>query len=112
MARTIIKGTENFNKIDMLNSRNGDALKDYNGKRVSVSKLGILDVDEDGEDKTVGVIIDDTGKAITCVSSMAIDVITDSISLIDEEGMKLDYLVNVKKSKNDREFISLTVIEV
>lgn len=109
--REVITATANFKKIDLLNSRTATPLKEADGNRIKVARLGVLNVVENDETKTVGMIVDDTGAGFSCISTNAISVIEDSIELIDE-GMSVEFLINVKRSKNDRDFIAITVYEV
>lgn len=107
--REIIASTKNFSKVDMMNSRNGKALKDVKLDMISVEKLGVLHVDDDDDPRDVGVIITTDGDCLTCISSNAIEMITDCISLIDDDGETIGFTMDVRKSKQDREFIALTV---
>lgn len=109
--REIANATKSFNKLDAINAYNGMALKDARGETIAVKALAaVRDVDTDtGEITPVGIIISKDGNAYTTISQMAIDVVNDCISLIDDEGMDISLEVNVRTSKGGREFIALTI---
>lgn len=113
--RKIVNSTKNFTKIDMLNARNGKALRDIDGEMISVKKMAVLEVQEEDDDvKAVGVIVTNDNEVYTCISSGAIAMITDSIVILEEDDLNLSFKVEARLSKNktedgeQREFIALT----
>lgn len=108
--KTIEYATSNFSKIDKINSRNGVALKECDGLTIKVKALATgTDADENGEVRNVGVIVTPENEYYTTISGSAIDVIDDSIELIDE-GMELSLRITKRTSSKGREFITLTAI--
>ena len=102
--------TKNFTKIDSINSRNGVALKECNGLEIKVKALATgIDEDENGEVKSVGVIVTPEAEYFTTISGSSIDVITEAIELVDE-GADLTFRVSMRKSSKGRDFITLTAI--
>ena len=109
--KTIDLSTKNFTKLDSINSRNGVALKDCDGMSIAVKKLATgLDVDDKGKERSVGVIVSTDDEYYTTISESACDIIEEAMELVDS-GMNLEMRVTKRTSKNDREFIAITVIE-
>lgn len=96
----------NLTKVDILNSRNGVALKDATTP-IDVKGLGVVKVEEEGEEREVGIITSQDGRCYTTISANAIEMITDCCEIIDS-GEKLRFNVEVRQSKGGRDFIALT----
>lgn len=110
--KRIIDATENFNKKDAINMRNGLPLKDEpNGKTFNISKAAVVeDTDEEtGELKNVSVLIDSDGKCYTTISATIADIMNDCIELLDAgESVTLEL---IKRTSNaGREFLTFQVI--
>ena len=110
--KRIINATENFNKKDAINMRNGLPLKDEpNGKTFNISKAAVVeDTDEEtGELKNVSVLIDSDGKCYTAISATVADIMNDCIELLDAgESVTLELIK--RKSSAGREFLTFQVI--
>lgn len=110
--KRIINATENFNKKDAINMRNGFPLKDEpNGKTFNISKAAVVeDTDEEtGELKNVSVLIDSDGKCYTGISATVADIMNDCIELVDAgESVTLELIK--RESSAGREFLTFQVI--
>lgn len=110
--KRIINATENFNKRDAINMRNGLPLKDEpNGKTINVSKAAVVeDTDEEtGELKNVSVLIDSDGKCYTAISATVADIMDDCIELLDAgESVTLELIK--RTSSAGREFLTFQVM--
>lgn len=110
--KRIINATENFNKKDAINMRNGLPLKDEpNGKTFNISKAAVVeDTDEEtGELKNVSVLIDSDGKCYTAISATVADIMDDCIELLDA-GESLTLELFKRESSAGREFLTFQVI--
>lgn len=110
--KRIINATENFNKKDAINMRNGLPLKDEpNGKTFNISKAAVVeDTDEEtGELKNVSVLIDSDGKCYTAISATVADIMNDCIELLDE-GESVTLELFKRTSSAGREFLTFQVI--
>lgn len=110
--KRIVNATENFNKKDAINMRNGLPLKDEpNGKTFNISKAAVVeDTDEEtGEVKNVSVLIDSDGKCYTAISTAVADIMDDCIELLDAgESVTLELIK--RKSNAGREFLTFQVL--
>lgn len=110
--KRIINATENFNKKDAINMRNGLPLKDEpNGKTFNISKAAVVeDSDEEtGELKNVSVLIDSDGKCYTTISATVADIMDDCIQLLDAgESVTLELIK--RESNAGREFLTFQVL--
>lgn len=110
--KRIINATENFNKKDAINMRNGLPLKDEpSGKTFNISKAAVVeDIDgETGELKNVSVLIDSDGKCYTAISLTVADIMNDCIELLDAgESVTLELIK--RKSSAGREFLTFQVM--
>ena len=110
--KRIVNATENFNKKDAINMRNGLPLKDEpNGKTINVSKAAVVeDTDEEtGELKNVSVLIDSDGKCYTAISATVADIMDDCIELLDAgESVTLELIK--RTSSAGREFLTFQVM--
>lgn len=110
--KRIINASENFNKKDAINMRNGLPLKDEpNGKTFNISKAAAVeDTDEEtGELKYVSVLIDSDGKCYTAISATVADIMNDCIELLNAgESLTLELIKRI--SSAGREFLSFQVI--
>ena len=110
--KRIVDATENFNKKDAINMRNGLPLKDEpNGKTFNISKAAVVeDTDEEtGELKNVSVLIDSDGKCYTTISATVADIMNDCIELLDAgESVTLELIK--RTSSAGREFLTFQVI--
>ena len=110
--KRIINATENFNKRDAINMRNGLPLKDEpNGKTINISKAAVVeDTDEEtGELKNVSVLINSDGKCYTTISATVADIMNDCIELLDAgESVTLELIK--RTSNSGREFLTFQVM--
>lgn len=113
MARTIAVASTNFTKRDMLNSRAGVPLKDFEESITInnvISAAVLSDVDEDtSEIKDVGVIVTADKTYYTTISATIIDTMEDLIDILNEEG-NVDIRVNKRLSNNKREFLTMVIL--
>ena len=110
--KRIINATENFNKKDAINMRNGLPLKDEpSGKTFNISKAAVVeDTDEEtGELKNVSVLIDSDGKCYTAISATVADIMSDCIELLDA-GESVTLQLIKRKSNAGREFLTFQVM--
>lgn len=110
--KRIINATENFNKKDAINMRNGLPLKDEpNGKTFNISKAAVVeDTDEEtGELKNVSVLIDSDRKCYTTISATVADIMDDCIELL-EAGESVTLELIKRMSSAGREFLTFQVI--
>lgn len=110
--KRIVNATENFNKKDAINMRNGLPLKDEpNGKTFNISKAAVVeDTDEEtGELKNVSVLIDSDGKCYTAISATVADIMDDCIELL-EAGESVTLELIKRTSSAGREFLTFQVI--
>lgn len=108
--REITKATANFNKKMAINSRNGLPLQDNTGS-IEVQAAAILKTtdEETGEIKDVGVIISTDSVCYTCISATIIDTLDDLIDILDEEK-SCEIIVDSRKSKGGRDFLTMTIL--
>lgn len=106
--REVAESTKNFTRKDKISIRNGMALKDIDGKEITVGKIAIgTDVDEStGECKNYGAFITESGECYTFISANAIECAKDLIEIVDDEGAAT-VKVEIRKSKQGRDFVSL-----
>ena len=110
--KRIINATENFNKKDAINMRNGLPLKDEpSGKTFNIIKAAVAeDTDEEtGELKNVSVLIDSDGKCYTAISATVADIMNDCIELLDA-GDSVTLELIKRKSSAGREFVTFQVL--
>ena len=110
--RTVENSTSNFTKRDVINVRNGSALKDHGGEEISITKVCVgTDVDEEsGDVKRFGAFITTSGDCLTFISENAIETAAELIDIINEEDSPVNCRVDVRKSKGGREFIALVLL--
>lgn len=109
------KTTDNVTAIDLLNAH-GTSLpvKDVKDSTITVVKMAIdEDVDEHGELKDVGYLFADNGNVYGTISGTAIRTIESMIAYVEQGLVTLpvNIKVNMRKSKSDRDFITLQVVE-
>lgn len=112
MAKTIKSKTESFTRKMAINIGNSKALQDIKGQKIVDVKAAAIveDIDrETGELKEVAVLVDGDGISYTAISSIVMDVMDDIIELIND-GEAFDVLVEGRKSKGGRDFISIMVL--
>ena len=109
---TILDQSKKFTKKDMINSRNATAAQDMGKETFKLSACAVLEKeDEDGEPKTVGVLVTNQG-TFTTISSSIVDTIYELIDL-ETDGDELDsmeYKIEKKKSKGGRDFLTMTIL--
>lgn len=112
MARQLI-ASHNFSKKDIINSKNGIPLQDFEGDSTelrNITKAAMIeDVDpETGETKyiTVLVIGDDY---YTSISGTIYDSMGDVLDVMADEE-KVDMRINRRKSKGGRDFLTLNIL--
>lgn len=108
--KTLTKGTSNFNRRDMINSKNGTSLQDLpDGTLIKAKKIGILeDVDEDGQAKIVAVIVAEDGEVYTSISPSIAESANETVDLI-EDGEEATLELKKRTSKGGREFLSFII---
>lgn len=110
--KKLLAATKNFDKKDLINSRNGLSLQDEeNGFVIEVTKAATMeDTDEEtGEIKKISVLIDPEGKTYTSISATVDDIMDDVIELLDE-GEPISLRLLKRKSNGGREFLSFQVM--
>lgn len=110
--KKLLTATKNFDKKDLINSRNGLSLQDEeNGFVIEVTKAATMeDTDEEtGEIKKISVLIDPEGKTYTSISATVDDIMDDVIELLDE-GEPISLRLLKRKSNGGREFLSFQVM--
>lgn len=110
--KRLLTATKNFDKKDLINSRNGLSLQDEeNGFVIDVTKAATMeDTDEEtGEIKKISVLIDPEGKTYTSISATVDDIMDDVIELLDE-GEPISLRLLKRKSNGGREFLSFQVM--
>lgn len=110
--KRLLAATKNFDKKDLINSRNGLSLQDEeNGFVIEVTKAATMeDTDEEtGELKKISVLIDPEGKTYTSISATVDDIMDDVIELLDE-GEPISLRLLKRKSNGGREFLSFQVM--
>lgn len=110
--KRLLAATKNFDKKDLINSRNGLSLQDEeNGFVIEVTKAATMeDTDEEtGELKKISVLIDPEGKTYTSISATVDDIMDDVIELLDE-GEPISLRLIKRKSNGGREFLSFQVM--
>lgn len=106
---TVITST-NVTKKDIINMQACSvSLKDANGEEINVSGVAVCeDINEKGETVRKGFIIAPDGTVFGTVSATAIRSI-DGIADLLSDGENVTVSVDMRTSKNDRDFIVLTV---
>ena len=110
--KRLLAATKNFDKKDLINSRNGLSLQDEeNGFVIEVTKAATMeDTDEEtGELKKISVLIDPEGRTYTSISATVDDIMDDVIELLDE-GEPISLRLLKRKSNGGREFLSFQVM--
>lgn len=110
--REVITSTANFTKKDNINARNGFSLQDVAQDEIlKIDRAAIvMGNDKDGgEKRQVAVLMSDDGVAYTSISENVLDALEDICEIIDETG-SVDIRVFKRKSKQGRDFISLSIL--
>lgn len=110
--REVVVSTANFTKKDNVNARNGFSLQDVAQDEIlKINKAAIvMGSDKDsGNNRQVAVLMSDDGVVYTSISENVLDAMDDICELIDETG-SVDIRVFKRKSKQGRDFISLSIL--
>lgn len=108
----IINQSNNFTKRDMVNSKAGYPLQDFDGSKMEIKNVkaaAMTEVVEDGEKKEVSIIVTDDNQYYTSISSTIYDSMPDIIDILDDET-KVDLRIIKRESKSGREFLSVIVL--
>lgn len=111
-TKTLLRGSANFTKKDMINGRNGVALQDYivqNPRFTVVKAAQVQSVDDKDGEKMVAVLVLDDGAVLTSISSSVFETTGDLIDLIDDEGQPMTCYVESRLSKGNRDFLTMRV---
>lgn len=110
-TKTLIRGSENFTKKDMINGRNGVALQDYiiQNPHFIVVKAAQVKSEDEKETKFVAVLVLEDGTVITSISSSIFETTGDIIDLLDEEHAGQSCYVESRTSKGNRDFLTMRV---
>lgn len=113
MAREIIKQSNDFTKRDVVNSRAGKPLQDFE-KSMTITNITAIatckDVDEEtGEIKNVGIFRTADMVYYTTISETVFDTLDDVIEILDEEN-EISVRVDKRKSNSGRDFLTLVVL--
>lgn len=107
--RKIKAQSKNFTKKDFINSRNGMALQEVAGKKLTIKSCAVIhDEDSDNENEEVGTIVAEEG-IFTTISDNIIDSILDIIEIEEEESGPIVVNIQKRTSKQGREFLTLTI---
>lgn len=115
--RKIIASTTAFTMKDLLNSRNGIALKDCVGtiNITAAALVKVTDPDaakEEDREKTVATLVAEDGTVMTSISESVGDTVFDLCAYESdffEDGVCQVRVIS-RKSKSDREFLSLLIL--
>lgn len=110
--KQITSMTNNFETRDKFNIKAGaKSLKNAVGEKLVVKKACIgLDIDKDGTEVTAGAIITDKG-AYTTISATVVDLISDLIEMIDDDGEdELTVMVESRTSNGGRDYLVLSLV--
>lgn len=118
MANTntnVIASAGGFSKRDVLNSKNGIPMKDFDGESMmipNVVKAAIAEAtdEETGEIKYISVLVTDDQTYFTSISGTIYDSMPDLIDILEDE-QKINVRINKRVSKgNKRDFLTMTVL--
>lgn len=112
--RTIIDATKSFTKRDIINSRSGFPLQDFDGDSLTIPEIVaaaiMKDTDtETGEIKDITVLKTSNSHYFTSISATVYDCMEDVIGILDEEST-ISVRVDKRKSKGNRDFLTLVVL--
>jgi hypothetical protein len=104
--------TKNIGKMELFNAKSGSIALQTVSETLTVIGAAITDETnaESGEISEVGYIFDKDGSVYGSISPTVIDMLPALIDLLDEVG-ELPMTVVHRKSKSDREFISLQIVK-
>lgn len=118
MANTntnVIASVGGFSKRDVLNSKNGIPMKDFDGDSMmipNVVKGAIAEAtdEETGEIKYISVLVTDDQTYFTSISGTIYDSMPDVLDILEDE-QKINVRINKRVSKgNKRDFLTITVL--
>lgn len=108
--REIVKQSKKFTKKDLINSRSGEPLQGHCEETLTVLSCAIIhDTDNGGEERDVGTLVTDQG-TMTTISKNIIESIEDIIMLEEDGEEKIQIIVDMRKSKQGRDYLSLTIL--
>lgn len=111
--REIINKSTGFTKRDLVNSRAGNPLQDFE-KSMTINNIMAIatckDTDEEtGEIKNVGILRTSDMVYYTTISETVFDTLDDVIDILDEEG-EISVRVDKRRSNSGRDFLTLVVL--
>ena len=112
----LISATKNWTKRNTANANSGLALQDIvpdNGHApLTITKCALVERNdfETGELKEVGILMDEDNQYYSTISPYAIEQLAIMAEIIDEEG-KVSIEVCKRKSKGERHFLSITILD-
>lgn len=112
--RDIITASKNFTRRDIINSRSGYPLQDFEGNSLTIPEVVaaaiMKDTDtETGEIKDITVIKTSDSHYFTSISATVYDCMEDVIEILDEEST-ISVRVDKRTSKGNREFLTIVVL--
>lgn len=100
--------TNNVTVLDLINARTSTAFKDISGVATPLKACAVATDPTDGND--YGYIWDEDGNCYAGNSASIMEQISQVVPLVNE-GMKLDFTVISRKSKQGKDFLSLKIDE-
>lgn len=109
MQRNIIKATKSFSKRDAINSVNGLALQEHADSDIVVTSAALIEtIDDNGETKSVSVLVGENQDYYTSISSAVYNSTDILIELIDEEG-QVTVTIEKRESKGGRPYLVMMI---
>lgn len=107
----VIKQSKNFSKRDLVNSKAGYPLQEFDGEMEikNVVALAMAEVKEDDDEKEVTIIVTEDKQYFTSISATIYDAMPDVIDILDEEN-KVNLRILKRESKGGRDFLSVVVL--
>lgn len=117
VERTLVTATKGFTKKHLLNSKNGVAFRDrigiFNITAAALAHVSNPDaVKEEDRERDVAILVDEEGVVLTGISDSINDTVCDLCGYEDEffEDGTCTVQIMARKSKSDREFLSLQIL--
>lgn len=111
--REIKLSTKNFSRRDIINSRAGKPLQDFDGSKkiehVTAAAIAKDTDEETGEIRDVGIIKTADAEYYTTISATVLDSMDAVVEIIDDEG-EIDLRIDKRKSNGGRDFLTLIVL--
>lgn len=114
MAKKVITATNNFTRRNLISIGGaGISLKDLkDGTEIKVKACALVQDDSDPENiKDIAAFVDETGNIYSSISANMVDCVPDIVDLFNDDGEEeVSIRIIKRKSKSDREFLSLLVL--